>query len=62
MKPIRYTDQHRYPNGYRKAAETNVEATFKRARQEQKAKAAQQAANQAEAQSKTLHLPRKVAK
>lgn len=35
MKTPRYTDNHRYPNGYRKAAETNVEATFKRARQEQ---------------------------
>lgn len=35
MKPPRYTDQHRYPHGYKKAAETNVELTFKRVRQEQ---------------------------
>ena len=35
MKPIRYTDQHRYPNGYRKAAETDITLSFKRARQKQ---------------------------
>ena len=35
MKTPRYTDQHRYPNGYRRSAETNVEATFKRIRAEQ---------------------------
>lgn len=44
MKTIRYTDQHRYPHGYRKAAETDIQATFKRARQ-QHAKNAQEVAS-----------------
>ena len=34
MKTPRYTDNHRFPHGYKKAAETNVEATFKRVRAE----------------------------
>ena len=33
MKPPRYTDTHRFPNGYRKAAETDITLTFQRARQ-----------------------------
>ena len=43
MKAIRFTDTERQPKGgYKRAAETNVEATFKRVR-------AEQAKNQAEA-------------
>ena len=43
MKAPRYTDQSRYPNGYRKSANTDVAATFRRVRLEQ-SKAAEQAA------------------
>lgn len=35
MKTPRYTDQHRFPNGYRRAVDTNVAETFERARREQ---------------------------
>lgn len=35
MKTPRYTDD-RYPNGYRKSVNTNLAATFKRIRAEQK--------------------------
>jgi len=61
VKKIRYTDT-RYQNGYTPASQTDISKTFKRVHAELKARAAQEAANQAEAQSKTLHLPRKVAK
>ena len=30
MKPPKYTDSHKYPNGYRKAAETDISKTFAR--------------------------------
>ena len=61
MKTPRYTDT-RYANGYRPAAQTDIRKTFARVRAYQKAKEAEAVANAAEAQSKTLHLPRKVAK
>lgn len=32
MKTPRYADLHRYPNGYRKSAETDVKRTFTRIR------------------------------
>ena len=35
MKPPKYTDSHKYPNGYKRAAETNVARTFARVRAEQ---------------------------
>ena len=47
MKSPRYTDAHKYPNGYRKAASTDVRATFRRERERLKA-AAEQAAKDAE--------------
>lgn len=43
MKTPRYTDSHKYPHGYKKAAETNVEATFRREREKLKANAAEAA-------------------
>ena len=61
MKTPRYTD-NRYPNGYRKSVNTSVAATFRRIRAEQKAKAEQEAANLAEANTKTITLPRKVSR
>lgn len=48
MKP-KYTDADRYANGYRSAVDTDIKATFRRIRAEQKAKDAQTAANAAEA-------------
>ena len=35
MKTPRYTDTNRYPHGYRKSTNTDVEATFRRVKQEQ---------------------------
>jgi hypothetical protein len=35
VKTPRYTDQHRYPTGYRRSVDTNVAETFERARREQ---------------------------
>ena len=35
MKQPRYTDTHRYQNGYRKSTNTDVAATFRRVRAEQ---------------------------
>ena len=61
MRQPNYTDT-RYPFGYRPSAQTDIRKTFARVRAEQKAKEAEAASNQAEAQSKTLHLPRKVSK
>lgn len=58
MKP-KFTDAQRYPFGYRRAVETDVRQTFRRVRAEQKAKAAQEASNLAEANTKTITLPRK---
>ncbi len=37
MKTPRYTDLLRYPNGWRKAVDTNVAETFARVRAEQEA-------------------------
>ncbi|MDO8706724.1 MAG: hypothetical protein Q7J84_17480 [Sulfuricaulis sp.] len=34
-KPIRFTDQDRYPQPYRKAAETDITIRFRRVRAEQ---------------------------
>ena len=43
MRTPRYTDTHRYPNGYKKSAETNVQLTFRRVRAEQEKNLAEQA-------------------
>lgn len=37
MKEPRYTDRHRYPNGWVKSTETDVRATFDRVRKQQEA-------------------------
>ncbi len=42
MKTPRYTD-NRYPHGYRKSTNTDVRATFRRVREEQKRIAEEQA-------------------
>lgn len=34
MRTPRYTDMHRYANGYRKSTNTDVAATFRRVRAE----------------------------
>ena len=36
MRTPKYTDSHKYQNGYRRSAETNVARTFARVREEQK--------------------------
>ena len=59
MKSPRYTDQHKYPNGYRKAANTDVAATFRRVRLEQQRAAEQAAKDSAEAQAKVRKMERK---
>jgi len=61
MKPPRFTDMHRWPNGYRRAAETDISKTFARVRVEQK-KAAEQAALDAAELDAKLRPMRKVAK
>ena len=58
MKTPRFTDSHKYPNGYRKAAATDIRATFRRYRAEQKALAEEAERNQAEAQQKVKKLAR----
>lgn len=59
MRVPRFTDLHRYPQGYTPASATNIEATFRRARTEQKAKAEQEARNKAERQDKVCRMGRK---
>ena len=56
MKTPRYTDADRWPNGYRRAAETDISKTFARVRAEQKRQAEQDAKNAAEAQEKMRPL------
>ena len=60
MKKIRYTDT-RYLNGYTPASQTDISKTFKRVQAELKAKAEQEAANEAERQEK-LRPMRKLGK
>ena len=52
MKPPRYTDSSRWPNGYRRAAETDISKTFARVRAEQKKAAEQAAIDAAEREAK----------
>ena len=61
MKQPRLTDTHRWPNGYRRSAETDISKTFARVRVEQK-KAAEQAALDAAELDAKLRPMRKVAK
>jgi hypothetical protein len=49
MKTPKYTDLHRYPNGYRKSTETDVTGTFRRIRREQ-----EQARKETEAKVKPI--------
>lgn len=56
MKTVRYTDSHKYPNGYRKAAATDVRATFRRIRERLKAEAEQAAKDAAEVQEKVRKM------
>lgn len=55
MKP-RFTDSHKYPHGYRSAADTNVTRTFERVRREIRAKAEQEQRDKEEAQRKVSTL------
>jgi len=32
MKPVKFTDLHRYPHGWTKAAETDIKKTFEKVR------------------------------
>ena len=59
----KFTDSTRYPNGYKQAVETDIKATFRRIRAEQKAKAEQEAADSAEAEKHVVPMisPRKKA-
>ena len=59
MKTPRYTDGHKYPQGYRKAAATDVRLTFRRARERLKAAAEQVAKDEAERQEKVRRMARK---
>ena len=43
MKTPRYTDSHKYPHGYRKSTNTDIEATFRRIKQENAKNLAEQA-------------------
>ena len=52
MRTPKYTDSHRYPFGYKRAAETNVSKTFARIK-------ANQAKNAEEVQAKVKVLARK---
>ena len=52
MKTPRFTDGHKYPNGYRKAAATDVRLTFRRERERLKAAAEQASRDQAEQEAK----------
>jgi hypothetical protein len=47
-KSPRYTDSARWPNGYRRAVETDIGKTFARVRAEQKKAAEQAASDEAE--------------
>ena len=58
MKTPRYTDQHKYPQGYRKAAATDVRLTFRRERERIKALAEQAAKDSAEAEAKVRTMKR----
>ena len=58
MKSPRYTDAHKYPTGYRKAASTDVRATFRRIRERLKAEAEQAAKDAAEREAKTVQMRR----
>ena len=54
MKP-KFTDQHKYPHGYRSAVNTNLQETFARIERERKAK---EKANAEEAAQKVQPLKR----
>ena len=56
-KTPRYSDG-RYPHGYRKAANTDVRATFRRIRERLKAEAEQAAKDAAEREAKTVQMRR----
>lgn len=56
MKPPRYTDAHKYPTGYRKAASSDVRATFRRVRERLKAEAEAAAKNAAEVEAKVRKM------
>lgn len=43
MKP-KFTDGHRYPNGYKPAVDTNIKETFERIKRQRKQNAAEVAA------------------
>ncbi len=58
MKAPKFTDAHKYPNGYRKAASTDVRLTFRRERERLKAAAEQAARDQAEQEAKVRTMRR----
>ena len=39
MKEPKYTDRHRYPNGYKPANQTNIRETFDRIERDQRERA-----------------------
>lgn len=59
MKTPRYTDSHKYPTGYRKAAATDVRLTFRRERERLKAQAEQVAKDEAERQENLVPIRRR---
>ena len=61
MKAPKFTDAHKYPNGYRKAAATDVRLTFRRERERLRAEAERKERDQAEAEAKVRQM-RKAAK
>ena len=56
MRAPKFTDGHKYPNGYRKAAATDVRLTFRRERERLKAAAEQAAKDEVERQAKVRRL------
>ena len=52
VKTPRYTDGHKYPTGYRKAASTDVRLTFRRERERIKTATEQAAKDESERQEK----------
>lgn len=56
MKTPRYTDIHKYANGYRKAAATDVRLTFRRERERLKVEAEQAARDASEVQEKVRRM------
>lgn len=54
MHKPKFTDAHKYPDGYRRAVDTDIQETFRRIRRRQQEQAAKKAQNEAEATRKLV--------